>query len=423
MTETSSGTDKTRGTDHELPAEPAEAPHQVTRRTVLQGAFMGALAVPALRGLVGNSIARSLVAARPAGQAQQVAKRSGTLQVANLAEPNFIDPAYALEVEEFAVVRNVYDGLLQWNVAESKLVPALATSWASNANATEWTFQLRPGVTFQDGTPFNSSAMKATFTHYLPGSWGFLLGGLTKVDDSNPQVLKVTFSAPNPDFARNLTFIKAMPPSLIGAKAAAKRAVGTGAFQWGEWVHGQKITLTASDNYWDKPEPYLDGVDLITVTDETARVNGLESGSLNLIMRVDPHDLPSLAAELEGRPVGRPELAGTPPHVPVRPADHQRPSCASGHRLRRGPSHDRKGRPAWTRHRCPLSDPDRLLRPHNADYRLLLRPGQVQGPPEGSRLFEGPYPQDGDRFPGLCPGRRSDGGAIGPGGDQCRLRR
>ena len=296
MTERSSGTEKTRGTDHELPAEPAEVPHQVTRRTVLQGAFMGALAVPALRGLVGNSIARSLVTARPAVQAQQVAKRSGTLQVANLAEPNFIDPAYALEVEEFAVVRNVYDGLLQWNVAESKLVPALATSWASNANATEWTFQLRPGVTFQDGTPFDSSAMKATFTHYLPGSWGFLLGGLTEVDDSNPEVLKVTFSAPNPDFARNLTFIKAMPPSLIGAKAAAKRAVGTGAFQWGEWVHGQKITLTASDNYWDKPEPYLDGVDLITVTDETARVNGLESGSLNLIMRVDPHDLPSLAA-------------------------------------------------------------------------------------------------------------------------------
>ena len=56
MTERSSGTDKTGGTDHELPAVPAEVPHQVTRRTVLQGAFMGALAVPALRGLVGHSM-------------------------------------------------------------------------------------------------------------------------------------------------------------------------------------------------------------------------------------------------------------------------------------------------------------------------------------------------------------------------------
>jgi ABC-type transport system substrate-binding protein len=216
--------------------------------------------------------------------------------VANLAEPNFIDPAYALEVEEFAVVRSVYDGLLQWNTTESQLVPALAESWTSNSDATEWTFKLRPNVTFQDGTPFNSSAMKTTFTHYLPGSWGFLLGTMTNVDDSDPLVLKVSFSAPNPDFGRNLTFIKAMSPLLIQQKAAAKRAVGTGAFQWGEWAHGEKITLTASSSYWGSPEPYLDGIDLITVTDETARVNGLESGSLNLIMRVDPHDLPSLAS-------------------------------------------------------------------------------------------------------------------------------
>jgi ABC-type transport system substrate-binding protein len=199
-------------------------------------------------------------------------------------------------VEEFAVVRSVYDGLLQWNTTQSQLVAALAESWTSNSNATEWTFKLRPNVTFQDGTPFNSSAMKATFSHYLPGSWGFLLSSMTTLDDSDPLVLKVSFSAPNPDFGRNLTFIKAMSPLQIQKKTSAKQAVGTGAFQWGEWVHGEKITLAASSSYWGTPEPYLDGIDLITVTDETARVNGLESGSLNLIMRVDPHDLPSLAS-------------------------------------------------------------------------------------------------------------------------------
>lgn len=268
----------------------------ITRRSFLQGAVASAVALPALGGATHTTSLRSFWAAMSGANKAALPQRSGTLKVANLSEPNFIDPAYALEVEEFAVVRNVYDGLLQWNAVESQLMPALATSWSSNANATEWTFNLRPGVTFQDGTPFNSSTMKATLSHYLPGSWGFLLGGMTKVDDSNPQVLKVSFSAPNPDFARNLTFIKAMPPSIMANKEATKRAVGTGPFQWGEWVHGQKITLAASTSYWGKPEPYLDGIDLITVTDETARVNGLESGSLNLIMRVDPHDLPSLAA-------------------------------------------------------------------------------------------------------------------------------
>jgi peptide/nickel transport system substrate-binding protein len=164
-------------------------------------------------------VLRSLLGEGTKARTGQVSKRSGTLQVANLAEPNFIDPAYALEVEEFAVVRSVYDGLLQWNTTESQLVPALAESWTSNSDATEWTFKLRPNVTFQDGTPFNSSAMKTTFTHYLPGSWGFLLGTMTNVDDSDPLVLKVSFSAPNPDFGRNLTFIKAMSPLLIQQKA------------------------------------------------------------------------------------------------------------------------------------------------------------------------------------------------------------
>lgn len=270
----------------------------ISRRTLLQGAVAGAVALPGM-----GHVLRDLPATRrPSGlhlpQATQgpPTKRSGTLQVANLAEPNFIDPSFSLEVEEFAVVRSVYDGLLQWNTNQNQLEPALATSWSFNSDATQWTFKLRPDVTFQDGTPFDSRAMKTTLQYYVSGNWGFLLGGMKTIDDSNPLVLKVTFSEPSPDFARNLTFIKAISPLLIQQKAAAKRAVGTGAFQWGEWVHGQKITLTASDNYWGKPKPYIDGIDLITVTDETARVNGLESGSLNLIMRVDPHDLPTLAA-------------------------------------------------------------------------------------------------------------------------------
>ena len=245
-------TEEHLGTTHNSPAPPAPSSPLVSRRTLLQGAVAGALALPAFRALKGTraDLAGSFHPQLASSRAPQLASRSGTLQVANLSEPNFIDPAYALEVEEFAVVRSVYDGLLQWNASQSQLVAALATSWSANANATEWTFKLRPDVTFQDGTPFTSSAMKTTLSHYLPGSWGFLLGGMTKVDDSDPLVLKVSFSAPNPDFGRNLTFIKAISPTLIQQKAAAKRAVGTGAYQWGEWVHGEKITLSANTNYW-----------------------------------------------------------------------------------------------------------------------------------------------------------------------------
>lgn len=232
----------------------------------------------------------------PSGSAAVTAGSAsgGTLQAAIYAEPNFINPADALELSEYSVVRSVYDGLTQWNADYSDIEPALALSWSSNADATDWVFKLRPDVKFQDGAPFNSTAVKKSIQEYVPNAWGALFANLKTIDDSDPLTLKLSFSASNPDLARNQAFVKVISPQLLAAKQAAKKAVGTGAFQWVSWAKGQKITLTANKDYWGKPEPHLGGLVLPIVTDETARVSGLQSGSLGLIMQVDSHDLPSL---------------------------------------------------------------------------------------------------------------------------------
>jgi peptide/nickel transport system substrate-binding protein len=80
---------------------------------------------------------------------------------------------------------------------------------------------------------------------------------------------------------------------LIKAKAAAHRAVGTGPFIFDSWTTG-KVTLSANPNYWNPSEPRVDGVELITVADETARVEGLESGSLDIAIQVSPVNLRAL---------------------------------------------------------------------------------------------------------------------------------
>jgi ABC-type transport system substrate-binding protein len=200
----------------------------VSRRNVLQGAA-AMLAVPAAGRLLG---AAPRIAATPR---LALPRRSGTLIAANIAEPNFIDPANALEVDEYAVVRNVYDGLVQWDPAEQHLEPALALSYHSNSSATQWVFHLRKGVEFQDGTPFNSAAVKQTIMHYLPNSWGFLFANLKSIDDSNPYVVKLNFSLPSPDLARNQTFVKMISPKLLKQNKAAARAVGTGAIKFNEF--------------------------------------------------------------------------------------------------------------------------------------------------------------------------------------------
>lgn len=265
----------------------------VARRDLLRGIGVGALALGG-GSLLAACGPTSTPAPTGSASGSGSASRGGTLQAAISSEPNFINPADALELTEYSVVRSVYDGLTQWNTSYSDLDPALALSWASNADATDWVFKLRPGVKFQDGTPFDSTAVKKSMQEYLPNAWGALFANLKTIDDSDPMTLKLTFSASNPDLARNWSFVKVISPKLLAANQAASKSVGTGAFQWVNWAKGQKITLAANRDYWGKPQPYLDGLVLPIVSDETARVSGLESGSLNLIMQVDAHDLPTL---------------------------------------------------------------------------------------------------------------------------------
>lgn len=265
------------------------------RRDLLKGIGAGAVVLGGGSLLAACGPSSSSAAAGSASSSAS-ASRGGTLQAAISAEPNFINPADALELYEYAVVRSVYDGLTQWNASYSQLEPALALSWSSNADATSWIFNLRPGVKFQDGTPFDSTAVKRSIQEYLPNAWGALFANLKTVDDSDPMTVKLTFSASNPDLARNQSFVKMISPKLLAANQAASKAVGTGAFQWVSWTKGEKITLAANKDYWSKPEPYLDGVVLPIVSDETSRVSGLQSGSLDLIMQVDAHDLPTLKA-------------------------------------------------------------------------------------------------------------------------------
>jgi peptide/nickel transport system substrate-binding protein len=267
---------------------------QLSRRDMLRGIGAGAALLGGGSLLAACSSGTATSGAKATGAAAAPSGRSGTLQAAISAEPNFINPADALELYEYAVVRSVYDGLTQWSPAYDTVEPALALSWSSNADATQWEFKLRPGVKFQDGTPFNSTAVKKTIQEYVPNAWGVLFANLKTIDDSDPNTLKLTFSTSNPDLARNWTFVKVISPQLLAAKGAAKKAVGTGAFQWGSWAHGQKITLAANPDYWGKPQPYLDSLVLPIVGDETARVSGLQSNSLNLVMQVDPHDIPAL---------------------------------------------------------------------------------------------------------------------------------
>jgi len=159
-------------------------------------------------------------------------RATNVLRVANQGDPTTLDPSGALHQPEWTVVRNVYDGLVDWNPGNRQLVPGLATSWHHNADATVWTFNLRRGVRFHDGAPFNSTRRAEDDRVLQEERLGLIWANVATIDDSDPYVLKVKFSAPSPDLLRNQTIARMLSPKAIAANTVGNHPVGTGAYRF-----------------------------------------------------------------------------------------------------------------------------------------------------------------------------------------------
>ena len=118
-----------------------------------------------------------LVAASTAGGASQA---SDTLVFAGAADPTYLDPALVSDGESFRVTEQIFQSLVELKPGATTIRPALATKWTSK-NAKDWTFTLRKGVKFHDGTPFNSAAVcynynrQYNFTGAFQDAVGYLL--------------------------------------------------------------------------------------------------------------------------------------------------------------------------------------------------------------------------------------------------------
>ncbi len=106
----------------------------------------------------------ALILAAPAAFAQTP---PGVLVVGQIAEPKSLDPHAVTAVNDFRILMNVYDGLVRYKDATLEVEPSLATSWSISEDGKEYTFELRQGVTFHDGTPFNAESVAFNFDRML----------------------------------------------------------------------------------------------------------------------------------------------------------------------------------------------------------------------------------------------------------------
>jgi peptide/nickel transport system substrate-binding protein len=262
---------------------------RMTRRQLLVRASVFGLSVSAVGSLLaacGSSSSSS--SASPATTATP--KSGGTARVTALVPLSALDPVTMYQTGDIATVEQICE-YLSWVEKDLTLRPVLAESWSPDTEAKVWTFKLRQGVTFNDGSPFGAEDVVTTFDRLVaPNSGSGALsalkgilsqGGTQKVDDSTVAFHLDRAFADFPYLVSSGDYNSVILPRTFKGDFL-KSPVGTGPFMLTNYKAKVSATLKKNPSYWQKGLPYLDGVDFVYLDDAQAQILQLESGSVDI---------------------------------------------------------------------------------------------------------------------------------------------
>ncbi|TDH35958.1 ABC transporter substrate-binding protein [Pseudohoeflea suaedae] len=243
--------------------------------------------------------------------------------VGQIAEPKSLDPAAVTAVNDFRILVNVYDGLTRYRDGTLEVEPALAESWEISEDGKTYTFKLRSGVTFHDGSEFNAEAVKFNFDRMLkedhpfhdtgPFPLAFFFSSVAEVNVIDDLTVEFKLNAPYAPFLSNLAY----PTGLIVSPAAVeeygkdfgRHPSGTGAFKFEEWEANAKVVVSRNEDYWDGAAP-LEAIVYRPITDANTRIAEMLAGGLDIMVEVPPDSLQQFRDNAEYKVL---EQAG--PHV------------------------------------------------------------------------------------------------------------
>lgn len=242
------------------------------------------------------------------GGSKSTGGAANVLVFAQGSDPRGLDPAYVDDGESAKIITQVFEGLVRYKPGSTEIQPLLATEWSNSADGKEWTFKLRQGVKFHDGTPFNAQAVKFSIERQLPPNRKedmpyaeFTFDGITKVEAIDDYTVKITLEKPSAPFLANLAMGLAAP--IVSPEAVKKygdkfieNPVGTGPYKFVKWEKGQQIELAAFDGYWgDKPQ--MAKVVYKFTKENSVRASDLMTGSTDIMDGVDTNDIKTLEAK------------------------------------------------------------------------------------------------------------------------------
>jgi peptide/nickel transport system substrate-binding protein len=294
----------------ESPLDPSPSRPRFNRRTVLRIALSGAGTLAAASLLAACGTTAPNAPAAPAGTSATTgtplaagAPTAGGDLVVGVAASyiDVLDPNVTAQTVTHEVMQPIFDTLLVQETQTGNFFPGLATKWDVTPDGLTFTFTLRSGVKFHDGTPFDAAAVKANLDRAAAPETKSRLAGprLSGYYDStevvDPATVKIHFKQPNGAFLTDLSqdFMAMLSPTAVskyGPDQIGQHPVGTGPFTFVEWVQNDHITLARNEDYnWassmfkHQGAAYLKSIIYKIIPEDSARVTALQSGQVNFI--------------------------------------------------------------------------------------------------------------------------------------------
>ncbi len=253
----------------------------------------------------------------------------GTFVFAGAADPVLLDPAFASDGETFRVARQIFEGLVGTVPGTADPAPLLAESWETSEDGLTYTFDLREGVTFHDGTEFDADAVCFNFDRWynFPESaqggdlsyyYGALFRGFATGPDADSALyssceatgdaeVEITLNEPFAGFISALSlpaFSMQSPTALeeyqddaaanvLTTEYSTAHPTGTGPFEFSSWDRGNSVSLSRYDDYWGEAA-LVDEVRVVPIADPKARATAVENGEVDGADLIGPADIAPL---------------------------------------------------------------------------------------------------------------------------------
>jgi peptide/nickel transport system substrate-binding protein len=268
-----------------------------------------------------------LAAARIAGSGGS--RAGGVLAVAVSGGPDTLDPHVTVAGTDWVSLANIYDGLFMRDYTSpaqpARVIPGLATSVQVSPDGKTYTFKLRQGVLFHDGSPFNADAAVFNFRRWFDKSFKYyypranatvsgFIGGVDAYEAVDASTLRVTLKAPNAGwfdyFSGAPTFFMVSPAMVakVGNEAMSNVGGGTGAFKVASYQRNKRLVLDANTKYW-RGRPGVDRLVISPIPDDAARAAAMLSGQYDIAQELSPDSIaiinktPGMKIKFAGKPV------------------------------------------------------------------------------------------------------------------------